>query len=147
MIAHTRTTGALRSVVVALTLALTGASLMTNPAAAQTQAASPTVTGTLVILTVKQGVAREQVMAVMPAEVRATVQLYLGGKIRQWYSRSDGRGAVFLLDTKDVAEAEAIMDGLPLGKEHLMEHDYIPRGPLQPLALLMAKPAAMKGAQ
>ena len=72
MIAHTRTTGALRSVVVALTLALTGASLMTNPAAAQTQAASPTVTGTLVILTVKQGVAREQVMAVMPAEVRAT---------------------------------------------------------------------------
>ena len=120
---------------------------MTNPAAAQTQAASPTVTGTLVILTVKQGVAREQVMAVMPAEVRATVQLYLGGKIRQWYSRSDGRGAVFLLDTKDVAEAQAIMDGLPLGKEHLMDHDYIPLGPLQPLGLLMANPAAMKGAQ
>ena len=65
----------------------------------------------LVILTVKEGVTREQIMAVMPAEVRQTVQLYLNGKIREWYSRGDGRGAVFLLDTRDVAEAHAIMDG------------------------------------
>ncbi len=120
---------------------------MTNPAAAQTQAAAPAVTGVFVILTVKQGVAREQVMAVLPAEIRATVQLYLGGKIREWYSRGDGRGVILLLDTKDVAEAQAIMDGLPLGKEHLMDHDYIPVGPLQPLGLLMTNPAAMKGAQ
>ena len=120
---------------------------MTNPAAAQAQVSLPTVTGVLVILTVKQGVAREQVMAVLPAEIRATVQLYLGGKIREWYSRGDGRGVVFLLDTKDVAEAQAIMDGLPLGKEHLMDHDYIPVGPLQPLGLLMASPAAAKEAK
>ena len=120
---------------------------MTNPTAAQAQAVPPAVTGVLVILTVKQGVAREQVMAVMPAETRATVQLYLGGKVREWYSRGDGRGAVLLLNTKDVAEAEAIMDGLPLGKEHLLDHDYIPVGPLQPLGLLMANPAAMKGTQ
>ena len=147
MIANTRPTGALRSVVVALTLALTGVSLMTNPTAAQIQVPSPTVTGVLVMLTVKAGVTREQVMAVMPAEIRATVQLYLGGKIREWYSRGDGRGVVLLLDTQDVAEAEAIMDGLPLGKEHLMDHDYIPVGPLQPLGLLMANPAAMQGAK
>jgi len=31
-------------------------------------------------------------MNVMPAEIRATVKLYLDGKIRQWYSRGDGRG-------------------------------------------------------
>lgn len=146
MIANTRPTGALRSVVVALTLALTGVSFMTNPAA-QAQAPSPAVTGVLVMLTVKAGVSREQVMAVMPGEIRATVQLYLGGKIREWYSRGDGRGVVLLLDTKDVAEAQAIMDGLPLGKEHLMDHDYIPVGPLQPLGLLMANPAAMQGAR
>src|SRR3989454_6050416 len=36
----------------------------------------------MVILTVKAGVTREQVMAVMPAEIRQTVQLYLNGKIR-----------------------------------------------------------------
>src|SRR5215813_14706361 len=79
-------------------------------------APSPKTTDVMVILTAKQGVTREQIMNVMPAEIRATVQLYLGGKIREWYSRGDGRGVIFLLDTKDVAEAHAIMDGLPLGK-------------------------------
>jgi len=114
---------------------------MTNSAVAQGQAPlAPTTTGVMVILTAKAGVAREQVMAVMPAEIRETVQLYLSGKIREWYSRGDGRGAVFLLDTKDVAEAHAIMDGLPLAKENLLDHEYIAVGPLFPLRLLMAKP-------
>jgi len=83
---------------------------MAHPSVAQAQAISPTTTGVLVILAVKAGVTREQVMAVMPAEIRQTVQLYLNGKIREWYSRGDGRGAVFLLDSRDVAEAQAIME-------------------------------------
>ena len=94
----------------------------------------------MVILTVKAGVTREQVMAVMPTEIRQTLQLYLNGKIREWYSRGDGRGAVFLLDTRDVAEAQTIMEGLPLAKQNLMDHEYIAVGPLLPLRLLMAKP-------
>jgi hypothetical protein len=64
-------------------------------------------------------------MAVMPAEVRATVQLYVNGKIREWFSRADGRGAVFLLDAKDDHEAETIMDALPLAKQNLMDHEYM----------------------
>ena len=79
-------------------------------------------------------------MAVMPAEIRATVQLYLNGKIREWYSRADGRGVVLMLDTRDVAEAQAIMEGLPLAKQNLMDHEYIAVGPLLPLRLLMAHP-------
>lgn len=105
--------------------------------AANAQEISPAVTGVMVILTVKPGVTRDQVMAVMPAEIRETVQLYLGGKIRDWYSRGDGRGAVFLLNTPDVAEAAAIMERLPLGQAHVMDHDYIAVGPLVPLRLLM----------
>ena len=140
MIAETRTTKKLRNVVFALTLTLTGATSMTNSAVAQAQASSPTTTGVIVILTAKAGVTREQVMALMPAEIRETVQLYLNGKIREWYSRGDGRGAVFLLDTKDVAEAHTIMDGLPLAKGNLLDHDYIAVGPLFPLRLLMANP-------
>src|SRR5215813_11183495 len=112
---------------------------MTGPSTAQTQSVASVTSGVLVILTAKANVTREQVMAVMPAEVRETVQLYLSGKIREWYSRGDGRGAVFLLDTRDVAEAEAIMDSLPLGKEDFMDHEYIAVGPLLPLRLLMAK--------
>src|SRR5881227_4501802 len=129
----TRPMKAIRNVVLALTLTLAGATSMAHPSVAQAQAPSPTTTGVMVILTVKAGVTREQVMAVMPAEIRQTVQLYLNGKIREWYSRGDGRGAVFLLDTKDVAEAHAIMDGLPLAKENLLDHEYIAVGPLFPL--------------
>jgi hypothetical protein len=129
---------AIRNVAVALTLTLVGATSMSNSSAAQT--VTPATTGVIVILTVRAGVAREQVVAVMPAEIRQTVQLYLNGKIREWFSRADGRGAVFLLDTKDVPEAQAIMEGLPLAKQNLMDHEYIAIGPLLPLRLLMADP-------
>jgi hypothetical protein len=67
-------------------------------------------------------------------------RLYLNGKIHEWYSRGDGRGAIFLLDASDVAEAHALMDGLPLAKQDLMDHEYIAVGPLLPLRLLMANP-------
>jgi hypothetical protein len=113
---------------------------MAHPSLAQAQATSPATTGVMVILTVKAGVTREQVMTVMPAEIRQTVQLYLNGKIREWYSRGDGRGVVLLLDTRDVAEAQTIMEGLPLAKQDLMDHEYIAVGPLLPLRLLMANP-------
>ena len=103
------------------------------------ETAPPPITEILVILTVKPGIAREQVMSVMPAEVQHTLRLYLSGKIRQWYSRGDGRGAIFLLDTKDVGEASAIMDDLPLAREDLIDHEYIPVGPLFPLGLLIAE--------
>ena len=131
---------AIRNAVLALTLTLIGATSMTQPSVAQAQATSPTTTGVMIILTVKAGVTREQVMAVMPAEIRQTVQLYLNGKIREWYSRGDGRGVVLLLDSTDVAEAQAIMEGLPLAKQNLMDHEYIAVGPLLPLRLLMANP-------
>jgi hypothetical protein len=135
-----RTTNSIRDLAIVLILSFIGAVTMSHPSSAQTQPVMPTTTGVLVILTAKSGVTREQVMAVMPAEVRATVQLYVGGKIREWFSRADGRGAVFLLDTKDVREAETIMDGLPLAKQSLMDHEYIPVGPLLPLRLLIANP-------
>jgi hypothetical protein len=131
---------AIRNAVLAFTLTLIGAASMAHPSVAQAQATSPTITGVMVILTVKPGITREQVMAVMPAEIRETAQLYLNGKIREWYSRGDGRGVVLLLDTRDVAEAHAIMDALPLAKTNLMDHEYIPVGPLLPLRLLMATP-------
>ena len=110
---------------------------MTDQSHAPTQPSAPTATGVFALLKAKPGVTREQVMAIMPAEIRATVQLYLDGKIREWHSREDGKGAVFLLSTGDLAEAESIMDSMPLAKENMMDHEYIPVGPLMPLRLLM----------
>jgi len=105
-------------------------------------AAIPKVTAVLVILTPKQGVTPRQVMAVIPDEIRETVKLYLDGKIREWYSRGDGKGAIFLLNVQTEDEARALMDPLPLAKEQLMDHEYIPVGPLMPLRAL--NPAALQ---
>ena len=98
--------------------------------------AIPKTTAVLVIQTPKKGVAPDRIMAVIPAEIRATVKLYLGGKIREWYSRGDGKGVVFLVDAKTEDEARAIMETLPLAKEQ-MDDQYIPVGPLMPLRALM----------
>ena len=99
--------------------------------------AIPQTTEVLVIQTPRQGVTAEQIMAVIPAEIRATVKLYLDGKIRQWYSRGDGKGVIFLVDAKTEDEARAVMETLPLAKEQLMDTEYIPVGPLMPLRALM----------
>src|SRR6267142_6407590 len=99
--------------------------------------AIPKTTEVLVIQSPKQGVTAEQILAVIPAEIRATVRLYLDGKIRQWYSRGDGKGVIFLVDAKTEDEARAVMETLPLAKEQFMETEYIPVGPLMPLRALM----------
>src|SRR5580698_3926851 len=105
-----------------------------SPSGAQTQPAGgsgvpsiaiPKTTEVIVIETPKQGVT-----PVIPEEIKATVKLYLDGKIRQWYSRGDGKGVVFVVDAKTEDEARVIMETLPLAKEHLMDHQYIPVGPL-----------------
>jgi hypothetical protein len=115
---------------------------VTGSSHTQAQPATPTAAGVFALLKAKPGVTREQVMAVMPAEIRATVQLYLEGTIREWHSREDGKGAVFLLNVKSVAEASLIMDASPLGKQNLMDHEYIAVGPLMPLRLLLGNPQA-----
>ncbi|HTO63413.1 MAG TPA: hypothetical protein VMM15_19390 [Bradyrhizobium sp.] len=87
----------------------------------------------MVIVTARQGVTRQQIMAVMPSEIRETVKLYLDGKIRQWFSRSDGKAVILLLAAKTEDEARAVMATLPLSREQLVDDEYIPVGPLVPL--------------
>jgi hypothetical protein len=113
-----------------------------NTPSSTSGAPTPKTTEVMVILTAKQAVSRQQIMNVMPAEIRATVKLYLDGKIRQWYSRGDGRGVVLFLDVKSVDEAHSLMDMLTLSKENLMDHEYIPVGPLLPLGILMGSSPA-----
>jgi hypothetical protein len=104
-------------------------------------AASPKITEVIVILTPRQAVTRQQIMAVMPSEIRETVKLYLDGKVRQWYSRGDGKGVVLFIDAKTEDEAKAVMETLPLSKAQLMDHEYIPVGPLMPLLGLLGSGA------
>jgi len=97
----------------------------------------PKITGVLTMLSPKPGVVPGQVMKIMPAEIRATVPLYLDGKIQQWYMRGDGRGVIFIMNCKDVAEARALIESLPLSQANLVDGQYIPVGPLLPLGMLL----------
>ena len=99
--------------------------------------AIPKTTAVLVIETPKPGVTPQQIMAVIPEEIRATVKLYLDGKIREWYSRGDGKGVVFLVEATTEDEARAVVETLPLAKKQLLDHQYIPVGPLMPLRALI----------
>ena len=83
--------------------------------------AIPKTTEVLVIQTPKQGVTAQQIMAVIPSEIRATVKLYLDGKItpvvfaRRWQRRhlpgrreDRGRGTSHY---GNVAAREGTVDG------------------------------------
>jgi hypothetical protein len=103
----------------------------------QSTAPQPKVTGVLTMLSPKPGVMPGQIMKIMPAEIRATVPLYLDGKIQQWYLRGDGRGVVFIMNCKDVEEARVLIERLPLSQANLVDGQYIPVGPLLPLGMLL----------
>jgi len=56
----------------------------------------------------------------LAAEVRATAELYLEGKIDEWYSLENRPGVVLILNVTDIGAAQAVLEPLPLGKAHLM---------------------------
>ena len=106
----------------------------------QTPPTSP-ITRVMATLTVKDGFTQEQFAKIMPQEVRATVQIYLDGKIEQWWAKGDGKGVVFILDCKSIEEAKALLEGLPLITGKLASFEYMELRPLTPLRILM-RPAA-----
>ena len=83
------------------------------------------------------GTDMSQVQRILPTEVRETAQLYLDGKIDQWYSLEDRPGVVFILNMTDTQAAHAVLEELPLGKAHLMTFQLTPIGPLNPLRQLL----------
>jgi len=119
------------------TLAVLGMLLIPTHQVQAQPPAPPKTTDVLVLMTIKSGVPREELTKVLPSEVRATVRLYLDGKLRQWFQRSDGKGVVFILPATTVADAEAIMDSLPLAQAKLVDHEYVALSPLGPLAALL----------
>jgi hypothetical protein len=62
------------------------------------------------------------------------LQLYLDGKMEQFWLREKEVGVIFLMSVDSVDEA----DKLPLGQANLLTFDLMPIGPLLPLGTLMA---------
>ncbi|CAM2152192.1 Muconolactone isomerase domain-containing protein [Pararobbsia alpina] len=79
----------------------------------------------------------EEQQTVMVKEVPATLQLYLDGKIEQFWFRTDRPGVVFLMDVASVEEAKATVGKLPLAAGGFISFDFTPVGPLTPLGRLI----------
>lgn len=119
-------------------------SLLALPLRAQTAVQPPAspITAVLVNLTIKPDADRAQIPKIMPDEVRATVRLYLDGKIQQWFSRGDGRGVVFIMNASSAADAKTVMEQLPLSKNGLVNLEFTELRPLTPLRALLSGPPA-----
>lgn len=113
----------------------------TAPGAAEMAAAKTITMKVLAIGTWTAKATPETRPAIMPAEARDTMRLMLAGKIDQWFAKTDGSGAVFLMNVTDPAEAHKLLEALPLGRADMMTFDLIPVGPLWPLGLLLGEPA------
>ena len=115
------------------------AALVAAAPGAMAQPASPPTPTTriLAIGTIQPGADLQQVRRILPGEMPATAELYLQGKIDQWYSLQGRPGVVFILNVTDPAMAKEMLEALPLGREHLMSFELVPLGPLTPLRQLL----------
>jgi hypothetical protein len=79
----------------------------------------------------------EQRQRYLPAEVPATLQLYLDGKMEQFWLRDKEEGVIFLMTVDSVNEADRLLKALPLGQANLLTFELLPIGPLLPLGMLI----------
>jgi muconolactone delta-isomerase len=80
---------------------------------------------------------QEQRQQYLPKEVPATLQLYLDGKMEQFWMRDKEEGLIFLMSVDSVDEAHRLLQALPLVQANLLTFDLMPIGPLWPLGMLM----------
>jgi muconolactone delta-isomerase len=80
---------------------------------------------------------QEQKQRYLPKEVPATLQLYLDGKMEQFWMRDKEAGVIFLMNVDSVNDADALLKALPLGQANLLTFELMPIGPLLPLGMLM----------
>jgi muconolactone delta-isomerase len=80
----------------------------------------------------------EQRQQYLSKEVPATLQLYLDGKMEQFWLREKEAGVIFLMSVESVDEADRLLKSLPLGQANLLTFDLMQIGPLLPLGMLMA---------
>jgi hypothetical protein len=58
-------------------------------------------------------------LPIMPFEARDTMRLELAGKIDEWFAKTDGSGAIFLMNVTDPTEAHRLLEKLPLERRTL----------------------------
>jgi muconolactone delta-isomerase len=82
-------------------------------------------------------ISQEQRQHYLPKQVPAVLQLYLDGKMEQFWLRDNEQGVIFLMAVDSVDEADRLLKALPLSQDNLLNFDLMPVGPLLPLGTLI----------
>ena len=106
-------------------------------ALAQAPAAAPPASVKVLAIGTIKAAPGQETPALLQQQVRDTVNLYLEGRIEQWFARQDRAGVVLLLNSRTADEARAVLADLPLVKANILTFDLIPVGPLMPLRVLI----------
>lgn len=77
----------------------------------------------------KEGLTSADFQPYLKEEAAVVWQLYKQGVIREIHFRADRHSAVLIMECKDVAEAESIINTLPLVKKNLITFEIIPLKP------------------
>lgn len=85
------------------------------------------------------GLAPEQFAPYLKAEARRAWELYQSGIIRELYFHADRSQAVLILECADTAEAERVLETLPLVQAGLIRFDIIPLVPYPGFERLFGK--------
>lgn len=83
----------------------------------------------LVLLSATPEATPEKMGPLLAAETQHAYEMYRSGVARELYFRTDTRGAVMILECKDVAEAAEVLAELPLAKAGLIKPEIIPLAP------------------
>jgi hypothetical protein len=78
------------------------------------------------------GAAPEEFAPPLADEANHALGLYRDDIVHEIYSRSDGNGAVVVLECDDVTQAEGIRADLPLARAGLLSFDVYGVGPYRP---------------
>jgi len=131
-----------------LVLQLAAASVLV--AAAPGAPPATPITKILAIGTFAPGTDMQLVQRTLAAEVRATAELYLEGKIDQWYSLENRPGVVFILNVTDIgAEAGSATpgQGVPDDLRTLPDRAVEPAAPVIKIARGPLAPGYMASAE
>ena len=77
----------------------------------------------IAVLTRKAEFEAEAFQPHLPAEVKRAKQLYMEGSFREIYSRSDGKGAILVIEAADQSEAEGFIQSLPLVEKQMLDYE------------------------
>jgi hypothetical protein len=93
----------------------------------------------LAISKLKEGATMDKMGPHLADEVKHTLEVYLDGKVRNFWFKVGQPGIVLMLESAGEDEARQVLKALPLVAAGFVEFDVIPLQPLKPLGTLIGR--------